>query len=126
MADQVKVGSGMINPVRAELLELIQASVGWAVLAARAAKPAAPSAAIANNPDPQTPATPMRFRATITIDIDACDAEDAERQSDAVRGQFEMMQRAHPGAALAFQRRKPRAGRRAPAPALVVSPYVDD
>jgi len=116
----------MINPVRAELLEWIQASVGWAVLATRAAKPATPSAALANTPGPQTPATLMRFRATITIDIDARDAEDAERKSDAVRGQFEMMKRAHPTAALAFQRRKPRAGRRAPAPALVVSPYVDD
>lgn len=116
----------MISPVRAELLEWIQASVGWAVLATRAVKPVAPSAAIANTPDLQTSAAPMRFRATITIDIDARDAEDAERQSDAVRGQFEMMKRAHPAAVLAFQRRKPRAGRRAPAPALVVSPYVDD
>lgn len=116
----------MINPVRADLLEWVQASVGWAVLASRAVKPVAPSGAIAKSPDLQTPAAPMRFRATITIDIDARDAEDAERQSEAVRGQFEVMKRIHPSAVLAFQRRKPRAGRRAPAPALVVSPYVDD
>ncbi len=116
----------MVNPVRAEMLEWIQASVGWALLAARAARPAAPSAAIAKNLDLQTPATPMRFRATITIDIDARDAEDAERQSEAVRGQFELVRRALPAAALVFQRRKPRVGPRAPAPALVVAPYVDD
>lgn len=120
------MGSGMINPARAELLEWIQASVGWALLAARAARPVAPSAKIANTPDARTRANTMRLRATITIDIDACDAEDAERQSEAVRGQFEMVKRAHPTAALAFQRRKPRAGRRPPTPALVVNPYVDD
>jgi hypothetical protein len=120
------MGSVMISPVRAELLEWIQASIGWAVLAARAAGPAAPSAAIAKTPDARTPATTLRLRATITIDIDAQDAEDAERQSEAVRGQFEMMTRAYPTAALSFQRRKPRSGRRAPAPALVVAPYVDD
>lgn len=120
------MGSRMINPVRAELLEWIQASIGWAVLAARAARPATPSAAIASTPDARTPVNTMRLRATITIDIDARDAEDAERQSEAVRGQFEMVKRVHPTAALAFQRRKPRAGRRAPAPALVVAPYVDD
>lgn len=116
----------MINPVRAELLEWIQASIGWAVLAARAARSAAPTAAIANAPDPRAPATTVRLRATITIDIDAPDAEDAERQSEAVRGQFETVKRLHPNAVLAFQRRKPRAGRRPPAPALVVAPYVDD
>ena len=116
----------MVNPVRAELLEWIQASVGWAVLAARAVNPVAPSTAIAQTSVPDFPAIPMRFRAIITIDIDARDAEDAERQSEAVRGQFEMMKRTVPAAVLAFQRRKPRAGRRAPAPALVVSPYVDD
>jgi hypothetical protein len=120
------MGSGMINPVRAELLEWIQASIGWAVLAARAASTAQPPAAIAKTPDVRTPATTMRLRATITIDIDAQDAEDAERQSEAVRDQFEMVKHAHPTAALAFQRRKPRAGRRAPAPALVVAPYADD
>ena len=120
------MGSGMINPVRAELLEWIQASIGWAVLAARAATSVAPSAAIANTPAARNPAQTMRLRATITINIDAHDAEDAERQSEVVRGQFEMVKRVHPTAALAFQRRKPRAGRRPPAPALVVAPYADD
>lgn len=114
------MGFEMVDPVQTELLEWIQASVGW-VLLARAAQPDA-----ANTQESSNPATPMRFRATITIDIDARDAEDAERQSEAVRGQFEMMKRAHPSAGLVFQRRKPRVGRRAPAPALVVSPYVDD
>ena len=116
----------MINPVRAELLEWIQASIGWAVLATRAARSVAPSAAIANTPAARSPAHTMRLRATITINIDAHDAEDAGRQSEAVRGQFEMVKRVHPTAALVFQRRKPRAGRRPTAPALVVSPYVDD
>ncbi len=120
------MGSSMIDPVQAELLEWVQASVGWAVLAARAVRPNASSAALANTSSSQASATPMRLRATITIEIDADDAEDAERQADAVRGQFERMRREHPTAALAVQRRKPRAGRRAPAPTLVVPPYVDD
>lgn len=116
----------MISPVRAELLEWIQATVGWAVLAARAVKPAQTPAAAATPPPPATTATPMRLRATITIDIDARDAEDAERQSEVVRAQYELLKRAHPIATLAFQRRKPRAGRRPPAPVVVVAPYVDD
>lgn len=116
------MGFEMVDPVQMELLEWIQASVGW-VLLARAAQP---DVALANTPEPKDLATPMRFRATITIDIDARDAEDAERQSEAVRGQFELVKRFHPSADLVFQRRKPRVGRRAPAPALVVSPYVDD
>ncbi|MFC5345052.1 hypothetical protein ACETK8_03480 [Brevundimonas staleyi] len=114
----------MIDPVGMELLNGIQASVGWALLAARAARSEALDAAVANASEAAT--APLRFRATITIDIDARDLEDAERQSDAVRGQFEMMKRDHPSAALLFQRRKPRTGRRAPAPAVVVAPYVDD
>ncbi len=115
------MGFEMVDPVQTELLEWIQASVGW-VLLARAAQPHA----LANTSEPTKLATPMRFRATITIDIDARDAEDAERQSEAVRGQFELVKRVHPSAGLVFQRRKPRVARRAPAPALVVSPYVDD
>ena len=116
----------MIDPAQTELLDLVQASVGWAVLAARAAQAEASDAAVATAPNPSSTAAPMRFRATITIDIDAQDAEDAERQSDAVRGQFEMLKRAHPRATLLVQRRKPRHGRRAPAPAVVIAPYVDD
>ncbi len=120
----------MVHPVRAELLTLIQASIGWAVLAARAVT-VTPKAPVA---PPQTVArrskalaeTPVRLRATITIDIDAPDADEAEQTSDAIRGQFEVLKRAHPSAELAFQRRKPRNGRRPPTPALVVNPYVDD
>lgn len=116
----------MSDPAQVELLSLVQASVGWALLAARAARSEALDAALANTSEPSNTAAPMRFRATITIDIDASDADDAERQSDAVRGQFELVKRAHPSATLLLQRRKPRVGRRAPAPAVVVAPYVDD
>ncbi|WP_428150975.1 hypothetical protein [Brevundimonas sp.] len=120
----------MVQPVRAELLTLIQASIGWAVLAARAvnvvpAPPTAPPQPAARQS--RAPArAPVRLRATITIDIDVPDTDEAEQACDAVRGQFEILKRTHPAAELAFQRRKPRTGRRAPPPALVVSPYVDD
>jgi hypothetical protein len=120
------MGSGMENPVRAEWLEWIHAGVGWAVLAVRAARPAAPTVAVTPAPSAETPSAPLRLRATITIDFEAQDAADADRQADALRGQFETISHAHPAATLAFQRRKPRVGRRAPAPALVVSPYADD
>ncbi|WP_298161281.1 hypothetical protein [Brevundimonas sp.] len=120
----------MVHPVRAEFLALIQASIGWAVLAARAVN-VGPVAEIASQP--MVPrrarglaAAPVRLRATITIDIDASDGDDAERARDAIRGQFDVLKQAHPLAELAFQRRKPRTGRRPPTPALVVSPYVDD
>lgn len=121
----------MIDPVQSGLLEWAVASVGWAVLAARAVRPASSSAVLANPADAPVSdspvsAAPVRLRATITIEIDAEDAEDAERQAEAVRGQFEMMKRDHPTAALAVQRRKPRVRRRAPAPTLVVPHYVDD
>ena len=119
------MGSSMIDPTQGDLLESVQASVGWALLAARAARSETLDSAPAN-PSESSTAAPMRFRATITIDIDARDADDAERQCDAVRGQFESLQRAHPSASLIFQRRKPRVGPRAPAPAVVVSPYADD
>lgn len=117
----------MVSPIRMELLEWIQAGVGWAMLAARARPVAEPTPAPveALRSTPKGPA-PMRLRATITIDIDARDADEAELESDAIRRQFELLKRAHPKAELAFQRRKPRNGRRAPPPALVVAPYVDD
>lgn len=120
------MGPRMINPVRTELVEWLQASIGWAVIAARATRPGAPTPAVII--DQAQPATlaPLRLRATITIDIDACDLDEAERESEAIRGQFELIRRAHPCAELAFQRRKPRTGRRAPTPTVVVSPYVDD
>ena len=120
----------MAYPIRAELLTLIQASIGWAVLAARAVN-VVPTPPVA----PPQPAarqskglvrTPIRLRATITIDIDVPDADEAEQACDDVRGQFEILKRAHPLARLAFQRRKPRTGRRPPTPPLVVRPYVDD
>ena len=116
----------MVSPIRMELLEWIQASVGWAMLAARATRPAQPTPAPAVVRSGTRDIAPMRLRATITIDIDAPDVDAAELESDAIRGQFELLKRAHPKAELAFQRRKPRAGRRPPAPALVVAPYVDD
>ena len=109
-----------------ELLELGQASVGWAMMASQARDASEPSAASANGSGEVAEAPPMRLRATITIDIDARDLEDAELRSDVVRDQFEAVKRAHPEAVLTFQRRKPRTGRRAPAPTLVVRPYADD
>lgn len=115
----------MVSPIRMELLDWIQAGVGWATLAARASRPAPSSSVEALRANSRGNA-PMRLRATITIDIDARDAGEAERESDAIRGQFELLKRAHPKAELAFQRRKPRSARRAPPPALVVAPYVDD
>ncbi|WP_309627228.1 hypothetical protein [Brevundimonas sp.] len=120
----------MAYPIRAEVLALIQASIGWAVLAARAVNvvptpPVAPPPPVARQSKALARA-PVRLRATITIDIDAPDADEAERACDDVRGQFEILKRTHPLAELAFQRRKPRTGRRPPTPALVVSPYVDD
>ncbi len=109
-----------------ELLELGQASVGWAVMASRTNGPSAASAASANGSGVVSNPPPLRLRATITIDIDARDLHEAELRSGVVRDQFEAMKRAHPEAVLTFQRRKPRTGRRAPAPTLVVAPYVDD
>lgn len=104
-----------------------QASVGWALMAVRAASVEASSAAHANGSEAEAPAVPpLRLRATITIDIDARDLEEAAQRSEVVRGQFEAVKRAHPEAVLTFQRRKPRTGRRAPPPSLVVSPYADD
>jgi|GEM_PF-4126066 len=120
------MGFGMVIPVRADLLEWVQASVGWALLAARANRPVAPSPVIASERDGTPANAPLRLRATITIDIDASDAEEAERSSDLVRAQFELLKNTHPTAVLTFQRRKPRTTPRAPAPALVVAPYVDD
>jgi hypothetical protein len=118
----------MVQPVRAELLTLIQASLGWAVLAVRAARPNR-TAEVAPGPVARTPGgveTPVRLRATITIDIDACDADEADRRSDMIREQFGVLKRAHPMAELAFQRRRPRTGPRSPTPSLVVAPYADD
>lgn len=119
----------MVQPVRAELLTLIQAGIGWAVLAVRAVGPSQ-AEAIAPTPvarrAPGVADTPVRLRATITIDIDACDAEEAGRLSDAVRGRFETLKTAHPLAELSFQRRKPRTGPRSPTPARIVTPYIDD
>ena len=120
----------MVHPVRAELLTLIQASIGWAVLAARAVNVAPKAPDVPPQPEVRQSKAlaqgPVRLRATITIDIDAPDADAAEQACDAVRGRFEILKRAYPLAELAFQRRKPRTGRRPPTPALVVSPYVDD
>lgn len=119
----------MVQPVRAELLTLLQAGIGWAVLAVRAAGTSQP-AAVAPLPVSRRTSgvaeTPVRLRATITIDIDASDADEAERLSEAVRGQFELLKRSHPLAELAFQRRKPRSGPRAPTPTRVVAAYLDD
>ena len=116
----------MVNAVRAEWLEWIQASVGWAILAARAAPHVGPATAVVSGRSEAPTSAPLRLRATITIDIDAHDAEQAEQESDLIRGQFELVKRTHPSAQLAFQRRKPRIGRRPPTPTLVVSPYADD
>lgn len=120
----------MVHPVRAELLTLIQASIGWAVLAARVVN-VVPKAPIAPPPTAARGSkvlagAPIRLRATITIDIDARGADEAEQETDLIRGHFELLKQAHPTAVLAFQRRKPRTGRRPPTPTLVVSPYVDD
>ena len=114
----------MVDPVQAELLHWAQASVGWGLLAAR--KALTQASGPVRDPEPELQAKPMRFRATITIDIDAHDADDAERQAQAVRGGFEMLKDVHPSAALAIQRRKPRVGARAPAPTLMIAPYDDD
>ena len=117
----------MFDPVHIELLDWIQASVGWTLLAARATQPAATAAADAVISRSEGPArAPVRLRATITIDIDAVGPDEAERQSEAIRAQFALLKPAHPSAVLAFQRRKPRTSRRPLAPDLVVAPYADD
>lgn len=121
------MGPGMIDPASIDLRDWIQASVGWTFLAARAAGPAASAAVEGLVRRSQAPASaPLRLRATITIDIDACDLQEAERQAEAIRARFELLKPAHPSAVLAFRRRKPRRSRRPPAPALVVAPYADD
>ena len=113
----------MVEPVGVELVQWAQASVGWALMAARAIAPAT-TVAVVDAPRRTDP--PLRLRATITIDIEAYDPEEAARESEAIRGQFEMLRRAHPAAILGFQRRKPRSTPRPRAPTLVVAPYVDD
>ena len=111
----------MFDPASLELFGWIQASVGWTLLAARATLPATASETVESSAK-----AAVRLRATITIDIDACGPDEAARQSEAIRAQFELLKPAHPSAVLAFQRRKPRTSRRPMAPALVVAPYADD
>lgn len=119
----------MAQSVQAELLTLIQAGLGWAVMATRSAaadaKVKTRSGGVMPTVSSATEA-PVRLRATITIDIEAADADAAEQQIDAVRGQFEGLRRAHPFAELTVQRRKPRTSPRPPTPARVMIPYADD
>ena len=115
----------MIHPFRSELLLLVQASIGWAILAVRAAG-TEKNRALEPGPGRPDPQTPIRLRATITIDVDAPDQSGADRETGAVQLQFEALRRRFPRAVLDIRRRKPRASRRPPTPTIVVTPYADD
>lgn len=69
---------------------------------------------------------PVRLRATITIDLEADDYLSAERLKAMIAAEYDLLRRTHPGAELDFRQRKPRTGRRAGGPVLIVDPYVDD
>lgn len=121
----------MISPEKADLLMWLQASIGWAVVAARAAEPSLKGAM----PPPETPdappalvdSAPARLRATITIDIDACDPAMLEQAQTEILAQYDRLRQSFPAASLDFRRRRMRSGPRAPTPPpLVVAPYVDD
>lgn len=114
----------MINPVRSELLLLVQASIGWAVLAVRAAGTQGKKRS--DPADIQKADAPIRLRATITIDIDAADPSEVERESAAIQQQFQSLKHRFPNASLNLRRRKPRAARRPAAPKIIVTPYADD
>lgn len=113
----------MIETVTGEWPMFVESSIGWAMVAARAATsgPAEPTP----HPAEPSPPAPIRLRATITIDIDAADLDKAEQETAALHARLEMLKEAHPSAELAIRRRKPRTTARAPTPSRVVA-YVDD
>lgn len=120
----------MISPVQADLLMWLQASIGWAVLAARIAPPALkadmPPPATLDEPARLSDTTSARLRATITIDIDACDPAMLEQVQTEILAQYDRLRQSFPAASLDFRRRRTRTARRAPAPPLIVAPYADD
>ncbi len=81
---------------------------------------------LAQNTRPGAACTPIRLRATITIDIEAEDYLGAERAKARVMAEYDMLRRTCPGADLDFRQRKPRSQRRPSAPTIVLAPYVDD
>lgn len=115
----------MMHTFRSELLLLVQSSIGWAILAVRATDALqhrrAGAAPVGSSPD-----APIRLRATVTIDIDAADPSEADRETAAVQQQFQALRRRFPHAALNVRRRKPRVSRRPATPTIVVTPYADD
>lgn len=120
----------MISPAKVDLLMWLQASIGWAVLAARVPGPSSKGAM----PPPEAPdapsklidSAPARLRATITIDIDACDPAMLEQAQTEILAQYDRLRQSFPAASLDVRRRRTRSGRRAPTPPPLVAPYVDD
>lgn len=120
----------MTSPTTADLLTWLQASIGWAVLAARTAPPSLkvdrPMPATLDETARLSDTTSARLRATITIDIDACDPAMLEQAQAEILAQYDRLRQSFPAASLDFRRRRTRTTRRAPAPALIVAPYADD
>jgi hypothetical protein len=116
----------MIKSPDVEMLAERPTTVGWTLLAAQGFSPVRPEGDAAGASGETPSNAPVRLRATITVDIDADTLAEAERGKAEILSQYEFLRQALPAAVLAFQRRKPRTGPRAPRPALIVSPYVDD
>lgn len=120
----------MISPEKADLLMWLQASIGWAILATRVSPTSLTGEMSATEtleaPVLLTDTTPARLRATITIDIDACDPAMLEQAQTEILAQYDRLRQSFPAASLDFRRRRTRVARRAPPPSLVVAPYVDD
>jgi len=115
----------MTHPFRSEWLLLVQSSIAWAMLAVQAAGAQQHRRAGAGQVE-SGPDAPIRLRATVTIDIDAADQSEADRETAAVQQQFQALRRRFPHAVLNVRRRKPRASRRPATPTIVVTPYADD
>ncbi len=70
--------------------------------------------------------TPVLLRATITIDIEACDHLSAEEAKREIAAQYDRLRAEHRAAVLTFKQRKPRVHRRSCVPTVIVAPYLDD
>lgn len=69
---------------------------------------------------------PLKFRATITFDIEVDDDRDAMKQKAAIEAAFALIRPLHEAASLDFKQRRIRTRPRPGAPAHIVAVYADD
>jgi hypothetical protein len=72
------------------------------------------------------PGEPLRYRAVITIEIEAVDEMDVQSERSAIEDAFAAVRLVQPSAQLDFKRRKPRARPRPGAPGMIIVAYADD